>query len=282
LTPALNAAERDTRALILFFRVVFGVSWTGWIAMQVMLAADSPSPILPYLFYSGVVVSAAGLLAAAAVGRAEFARVVAETLRVNAGAPAWGLVLAVPLVWIVASALIYASWRPEGLGRVDVAAFWATMTRPEGLLNLAYPIGEEIGWRGFLLPMLMKRRSALAAALIVGAVWAIWHAPFYWTRILENPAWFVSFCFGVMCLSVIFAGVYLVSRSVLATIALHWHINAIQDATGPLFPDLPSLGGGHDPYTLTMTAVIFAIAAIFAAALSTYRSPTHSAPETVS
>jgi hypothetical protein len=110
--------------------------------------------------------------------------------------------------------------------------------------------------------------------MIVGAVWAIWHAPFYWTRILENPAWFVNFCFGVMCLSVIFAGIYVLSRSVLATIALHWHINAIQDAAGPLFPDLPALGGGHDPYTLTMSAVIFAIAALFAVALAVHGNAT--------
>jgi membrane protease YdiL (CAAX protease family) len=260
-------ADRDTLALAVFFVVAFGISWAGWIALQILLASKSEAPIVFYLFYAGVVVSPAGLLAAAvAGGRPELGRILRDTVRIDAGLTTWALVVAVPVVWIVASALIYSA-SYGGPGRIDIPAFWASMTRPQGLLNLAYPIGEEIGWRGFLLPLLMKRRSPLSAALIVGAVWAIWHVPFYWTRILENPAWFVNFCFGVMCLSVIFAGIYVLSRSVLATIALHWHINAIQDANEHLFPDLPSLGGGSDPYALTMSAVIFAIAVIFAFAL---------------
>ena len=52
-----------------------------------------------------------------------------------------------------------------------------------GQLAFALPIAllaavmEEFGWRGFLLPRLLKQGSALRAALIVGAVWALWHAP---------------------------------------------------------------------------------------------------------
>ena len=36
---------------------------------------------------------------------------------------------------------------------------------------------EEFGWRGFMLPRLLKQGSALRAALLVGVVWALWHAP---------------------------------------------------------------------------------------------------------
>ena len=39
------------------------------------------------------------------------------------------------------------------------------------------PLGEEIGWRGFALPKLLETRSALAASLILGSVWAVWHLP---------------------------------------------------------------------------------------------------------
>lgn len=41
------------------------------------------------------------------------------------------------------------------------------------------PLGEEIGWRGFALPRLLESHSALAASLILGSVWAIWHLPLY-------------------------------------------------------------------------------------------------------
>ena len=41
------------------------------------------------------------------------------------------------------------------------------------------PLGEEIGWRGFFLPLLMQRHDALRASLIVGLVWFLWHLPHY-------------------------------------------------------------------------------------------------------
>ena len=40
-------------------------------------------------------------------------------------------------------------------------------------------IGEEIGWRGFLLRGLLQQRSPLVATLIVAVVWALWHSPLY-------------------------------------------------------------------------------------------------------
>jgi membrane protease YdiL (CAAX protease family) len=46
-------------------------------------------------------------------------------------------------------------------------------------LTLAAGIGEEFGWRGFLLPRLQSRHNALVAGLIVGAAWATWHIPLF-------------------------------------------------------------------------------------------------------
>ena len=39
--------------------------------------------------------------------------------------------------------------------------------------------GEEIGWRGFLQPILEKKYNILIAATIVGAIWGLWHIGHY-------------------------------------------------------------------------------------------------------
>jgi len=45
-------------------------------------------------------------------------------------------------------------------------------------------IGEEVGWRGFALPQMQKRMSALKTSLILGTIHTIWHLPF-WTALGE-------------------------------------------------------------------------------------------------
>ncbi|HEY0162149.1 MAG TPA: type II CAAX endopeptidase family protein [Edaphobacter sp.] len=45
------------------------------------------------------------------------------------------------------------------------------------LMRLPNTLGEEIGWRGFLLPQLTRRFGFSLAALITGSLWALWHYP---------------------------------------------------------------------------------------------------------
>jgi len=49
-------------------------------------------------------------------------------------------------------------------------------------LTLAAGIGEEFGWRGFLLPRLQSHHNALVSGLIVGVVWATWHIPMFFIK----------------------------------------------------------------------------------------------------
>jgi uncharacterized protein len=86
---------------------------------------------------------------------------------------------------------------------------------------------EEIGWRGFALPYLQRRYSALASSLIIGLVWALWHFPMF---IAQNGfAWWQVTIFipQVIAASIIFTWVYnTTGGNLLACILLHGAINA--------------------------------------------------------
>jgi membrane protease YdiL (CAAX protease family) len=46
------------------------------------------------------------------------------------------------------------------------------------IILIVWGLLEEIGWRGFLLPELLERGwRVLPAALFIGAIWGLWHAP---------------------------------------------------------------------------------------------------------
>jgi membrane protease YdiL (CAAX protease family) len=86
---------------------------------------------------------------------------------------------------------------------------------------------EEIGWRGFALPHLQRRYSALASSLIIGLAWAFWHWPnFVFSS--ESPPWWavLVFILWVMAVSVLFTWVYnSTGGSLFAVVVLHGAIH---------------------------------------------------------
>jgi uncharacterized protein len=78
---------------------------------------------------------------------------------------------------------------------------------------------EEIGWRGFALPHLQRRYSALVSSLILGLVWACWHFPNFFFFTPTRLAIFVPMG---MVMSVIYTWVYnSTGGSLFAVVALH-------------------------------------------------------------
>lgn len=87
---------------------------------------------------------------------------------------------------------------------------------------------EEIGWMGFAFPQMRKRQSALAAAITLGALWGLWHAPVvdylgsaaphraYW------PLFFLAFIGIVSAMRVLIVWVYSnTGKSLLLAMVMH-------------------------------------------------------------
>ena len=50
-------------------------------------------------------------------------------------------------------------------------------------------LGEEFGWRGFLIPRLQNRHNALVTSLIIGAFHSLWHVPLFLVNGTVQNGW---------------------------------------------------------------------------------------------
>lgn len=62
-----------------------------------------------------------------------------------------------------------------GWGLIAAQAVQAVILSP--ILNLFFCVGEEWGWRGYMMPKLRQRFRFAPACLIGGVIWGVWHAP---------------------------------------------------------------------------------------------------------
>ena len=109
-------------------------------------------------------------------------------------------------------------------------------------------LGEEIGWRGFLVPELSKTFSYTKTALISGAIWSLWHYPYilFGGYNAGAPMWYslALFTAGIIAASFLFAWLRLKSGSLWTGVFLHASHNAfIQDVFDPL-----TKGTAHTKY----------------------------------
>jgi membrane protease YdiL (CAAX protease family) len=93
------------------------------------------------------------------------------------------------------------------------------------LLLVIIVLGEELGWRGLLVPELAKTSSFLHLSLISGVIWVIYHLPllFFADYHSAAPKWYVFLIFTVLvvALSFIYAWLRLKSGSIWPGVLLH-------------------------------------------------------------
>ncbi|HTB94808.1 MAG TPA: type II CAAX endopeptidase family protein [Candidatus Sulfotelmatobacter sp.] len=133
--------------------------------------------------------------------------------------------------------------------------------------SLASALGEEIGWRGFLVPQLFKSVGFTGTALISGVIWSCWHYPLLiWGHYNGGvtPTWYSLTCFTVMVLaiSVVFAWMRLRSGSLWTGALLHASHNLyVQAIFTPLTRNTGKTSWFIDEFgaILPLVAVVLAI-----------------------
>jgi membrane protease YdiL (CAAX protease family) len=103
------------------------------------------------------------------------------------------------------------------------------------------PIAEELGWRGFAAPRLRGRYGVVGSGLLVGVVWAAWHAPFYLlpgSSVVVGGFPFAWFAVVVVAYSVLFS--WLVTEandSVVPAVLFHAGTNTAAGSLGLVATD---------------------------------------------
>ncbi len=141
-------------------------------------------------------------------------------------------IILLPLFFVLIGIGLYSLFIGD-IGSFDSMAF---LSIPTILWAGFYagPLGEELGWRGFLLPEFQKRFSNLKSAILIGIIWFVWHIPLFWApfgTLVSGEAIsalpLIAYFIMLNCLSIIITWLVINSKgSVLIAILFHLSINA--------------------------------------------------------
>ena len=215
--------------IITFFVLAYALAWvieSPLVLLRDTFTAGDPPGLFLVILASNVPSVVAIVLTAVVLGRGALRKLLGRLLiwRVN---PLWYLVVFLGPVALLGGTIALNTLLgrpalslgiPSLLGLVIMLAF---MIVPGSAL------GEEIGWRGYALPRLQTRMSALSASLILGVIWGFYHLPLYFTgQAFRPPSLFAPFVIGIIALSVILTWVYnSTGGSLLLVVLLHATVN---------------------------------------------------------
>lgn len=237
----MKTKDSATAATVLFTVIALGLALTYWLLFFVRdrLPFDPASGLAGAL--RGYTPTVAALATAFLVyGRRGVAEIGARFTRWRLPRSLYALALLGPLaasllVVLAVRLLGYQLHLTEELNPVKMVLIFFVFAVVDG------PIGEEIGWRGFLLPRLLERYGPLGASVIVGIVWYLWHLPLYSAtgRVALTVPFLLGYAVNNVAFSVVHTWFFQRSGgSAFLAIALHTAGNYAVFLGGSLFPGL--------------------------------------------
>ncbi len=145
-------------------------------------------------------------------------------------APFWlAFSVASPVVLLAGALLVVratsGAWPDPGVLAAGPLATSAGVVQLLVVTGLAQGLGEEPGWRGFLLPRLRQRFTPLMATLLLFPPWLLWHLPAFLGRPEFGLAQWLGFSVGILSAAIWLTLIWERTQSVLMVIVWHMLIN---------------------------------------------------------
>jgi membrane protease YdiL (CAAX protease family) len=203
-----HSVYQSMKSFLRFYLLACLLSWIIWLPLYLPAFGVSIPFLLPYHHAFGGLgpLLAAVLITAKEGGRKDLAVLLKRTIAYR---PVGLLLVAVfsPFVLLLLAGGI--QYLQEG-AFLDLHSIGTTNELPQFsvtaffLFNLLFfGLGEEVGWAGYATPVLQKRFSERATAVLFTAFWAFWHLPLFFYRpgytamgALDIAGWFFSLLTG--------------------------------------------------------------------------------------
>jgi membrane protease YdiL (CAAX protease family) len=170
------------RPVTSFLLIVFAVSYVLGIPFNLAASAMFDSTSLAGIYLPRLLTVIGPAVAALVVARSGGGTITAvrlfRSLRFQVRDLSWIVSAAVVGLVSASVAFVLAGLPPAKL--VEFVATCAPLLFGHVLLQVTMVgVGEELGWRGWLLPTLSATRSFLAATALTGLAWTLWHLPLF-------------------------------------------------------------------------------------------------------
>jgi len=212
----------------LFLLIVYASTWALYLSFHAAAATGSAQAVYAFLFGTVWTPSVAALILSASEGRTSCIELLGRLFRRTHG-----------LEWFVIAAVLpcVAVWLATGAAKLvgDSAPrpglpLWPSIV---GMQLITGAVGEELGWRGFLLPRLSRRFGFTSAAILGGVLWSGWHiAGTLFQGLGPQAAPLIPFLAFVAVFGVFLAFVFARTGHVLASMVAHLSLNVTTALAG--------------------------------------------------